>query len=393
MTDVWKDWENEGTMSSGRLKPSEVIELLCAADGWKMTYHGSVFYFQFDEGGIVISDTDESILKDKVESSYHLNFKGENIVLLTIEDAGALKYLSEGIENTLVISSYTSQQIAAKGEDGGENMTLTSVTTAELAANSKAKADAIIANNKANALEFLKGNLSNGVLRTSSGQFIAHHSISYSDADGWKIKVSLIAGGVLTHTEYGMTVNTTDDEKATLSIDGGVTVNGMNLSTIYYEYTTGSLSTDNANVTVDLNKSSDMVISYTSSSWKTHKVDWDNICAGLSGIQPHSDIEFDDRSPRNIVVCPGNAGVGQWHYVFFGVEASSNDATGRVYLTSTGTTTPFGGYGSDVEKVQTVFGDFLAFFFSADGHWMYRDSDSYLYVISPTSDYWFRMKN
>ena len=33
MTEPWKDWEHEGDMSADRLRPSEVKELLCAADG------------------------------------------------------------------------------------------------------------------------------------------------------------------------------------------------------------------------------------------------------------------------------------------------------------------------------------------------------------------------
>ena len=52
MTEPWKDWEHEGDMSADRLRPSEVKELLCAADGWKMIYQGVTFYFQFDEEGI-----------------------------------------------------------------------------------------------------------------------------------------------------------------------------------------------------------------------------------------------------------------------------------------------------------------------------------------------------
>ena len=44
MTEPWKDWEHEGDMSADRLRPSEVKELLCAADGWKMIYQGITFY-------------------------------------------------------------------------------------------------------------------------------------------------------------------------------------------------------------------------------------------------------------------------------------------------------------------------------------------------------------
>ena len=66
MTEPWKDWEHEGDMSADRLRPSEVKELLCAADGWKMIYQGVTFYFQFDEEGNVASDSDETLLKNEV---------------------------------------------------------------------------------------------------------------------------------------------------------------------------------------------------------------------------------------------------------------------------------------------------------------------------------------
>ena len=61
-TDVWKDWEDQGTMNEEtRLRPSEVKKLLCAADGWKLSYEGVDFYLQFDENGNVITNTNEKI--------------------------------------------------------------------------------------------------------------------------------------------------------------------------------------------------------------------------------------------------------------------------------------------------------------------------------------------
>ena len=53
-----------------------------------------------------------------------------------------------------------------------------------------------------------------------------------------------------------------------------------------------------------------------------------------------------------------------------------------------------GSYGDDAGVVRSipVYSSFLDFCFSDKGVWMYEDSDSYLYVISPVSDEWFRMK-
>ena len=80
MTEPWKDWEHEGDMSADRLRPLEVKELLCAADGWKMIYQGVTFYFQFDEEGNVASDSDETLLKNEVGTDYSLDFQGEKVV-------------------------------------------------------------------------------------------------------------------------------------------------------------------------------------------------------------------------------------------------------------------------------------------------------------------------
>ena len=391
MTEPWKDWENEGNMSEDRLRPSEVKDLLCTTGGWKMAYEGVTFYFQFSEDGAVTSDSDESLLKNAVETDYSLDFEGEKVVLLTLQNGGMLQYLGENQENTFVITGYSDSQIVATGQVNGKTMILNSVTAVELQQAKERKRLAIIAYNKAQAMEILKTDLSNGLLRNAStNQFAAHYAMSCDDDDNWKIKISLLDGKILKHTEYAMTINTTNDEKATLSIDG-LTVNGVAVGALYYKYDTGDLSTDNPAFKVDLNKSSDMLKTYTS-SWKTHIVDRDNICDHLTGLL--TQIEFDDRSPRNIIVCPGETGAGKWHYVGFVINAPANDATGCVYFENTGINYILGSYGDDAGVVRSipVYSSFLDFCFSDKGVWMYEDSDSYLYVISPVSDEWFRMK-
>lgn len=390
MTDVWKEWENEGIMSEERLRPSEVKALMCAVDGWKMVYEGTSFYFQFTEGGSLISDSDESMLQSEVETNYYLDYEGEKKVLLTVQGKGMLQYLEENSEETFVITSYSNEQITAQGKENGKTMILTPVTATEMQQVKESKRLAVIAYNKAQSLELLKTSLSNGIFRNvSSKSFVAHYAISCDDDDNWKIRISSIDSKVLKHTEYLMNVSTASDEKATLSIVGGLTINGMSFDAIYYGYDTGELSTSNANVLVDLNRSSDMVSTYTG-SWSTHVVDRDYICDAFPDLL--SQLEFDDRTPRHIVVCPGSTSEGQWHYVFFTVTAKADDVTGRVYLTNPGTELLFGGYGNDVALAQANFEIFLNFCFSEEGLWMYQDSDSYVYVISPTSDYWFRMK-
>lgn len=133
MTEPWKDWEHEGDMSADRLRPSEVKELLCAADGWKMIYQGVTFYFQFDEEGNVASDSDETLLKNEVGTDYSLDFQGEKAVLLTLLNGGMLQYLNENSETTFVITGYSDSQITPVGQTHGKEMILTPVSTAGFA--------------------------------------------------------------------------------------------------------------------------------------------------------------------------------------------------------------------------------------------------------------------
>lgn len=158
-TDVWKDWEDQGTMNEEtRLRPSEVKKLLCAADGWKLSYEGVDFYLQFDENGNVITNTNEKILRPELEAQYHLDFKGEQTVLLTLAGNTSLQYLKNNQESTFLISSYASDLIAATGQAHGLTMNLSPVTTADLAANRETKA-AIL--HRVEALE----NISCGAIR------------------------------------------------------------------------------------------------------------------------------------------------------------------------------------------------------------------------------------
>lgn len=384
MTEPWKDWESEGTMSENRLRPSEVKPILYGAEAWKVSLQGTTLYFQFDEGGTVISNTDKTILKGQVESTYYLDYRGEDAILLTLNDGGALQYLPDNSEKTFVITAYAASGITARGGETGKEMNLVPVTTAELRQAMEEKRLAIIAYNKEQSLELLKNELSNGVLRDASTRtFMAHYTIACDADDNWTINLAWLEEGKVKHQSCDITLDTTGDEKAVLNI-AGLPLPGAGFQAIYYGYDTGAMSTNSADVVVDLNKSSDWLGTYTS-AWSTHILDRDNIHEAFAGLP--GQVEFDDRTPRNIVVCPGDG--TDWWYIFFVVSASADDATGCVYLRNTGVERPFGG---EEGSVRTVYAVFMDFCFSTDGLWIYSDSDGYTYVISPTTDKWFRMR-
>lgn len=391
MTDVWKDWENEGMMNEERLRPSEVKELLCSADGWKMTYENTTFYFQFTKDGAVASDSDESILESATEADYYFDFNGEKVVLLKMSNEGMMKYLKQNQENTFVITDYSDSKITATGKTYGKTMILLPVTTVELQQAKENKRLAIIAYRKEQALDLLKSELNNGVFRKESSAFMAHYLIACDEEDHWNVKVSAIVGGVVKHTEYPMTIDTTGDEDAVLTFSNNVTIDGITLNKFYYNYLSGEIRTNNASVVCDTRKASDIVAWYTAGSWKTHVVDQNEIHGDFKGVF-HAGVEFDDRTPRNLVACPWN---GMGSYIGIKPSVTANDETGRIFI-QWGEIYDLLGWNNnpaDYAIVERDYEKFLSFCSSNEGlYWTYDDDNKMVYVLSATGEQWFRMK-
>ena len=345
---------------------------------------------QFDEEGNVASDSDETLLKNEVGTDYSLDFQGEKAVLLTLLNGGMLQYLNENSETTFVITGYSDSQITAVGQTHGKEMILTPVSTAALQQAKERKRLAIIAYNKAQAMDLLKGELNNGVFRRSSSSFLAHYLIICDESNNWKVKISAIDNGVVKHTEYPMIIDTTNDENAVLTLGSNVTVDGISLNKLYYNYLNGEIETDNANVVCDTRKASDIAAWYAD-GWKTHIVDQDEIHADFKGIF-HSGVEFDDRNPRNLIACPWS---GMGSYIGFAVTMTADNATGRIFI-SLGEPYDLFGWNNnpaDYNRVQQDYSKFLSFCVSEDGfYWSYDDNDSMVYVLSATGERWFRMK-
>lgn len=390
MTDVWKDWENEGVMGADRLRPSEVKKILCAADGWKMNYKGSNFYFQFDEGGYVISDTDETILENQVESNYHLDFNNEKAVLLTLDDAGALKYLPEGSEKTFVITAYTEQQITAVGKSGGESMVLTKVTATDIKNNEEAKHAAIIARNKALFLKRIKTDLYNGVIRDASGKFLAHYAISGDNNE--HIKLSVLENRVLTHYDRDLTVSA-NDEYGIFSFDA-VTLNGQATTQIFYSFESETMNTD-THFAASPNK--EVLGFYTGSSYKTYAISKNNNKGDAKeeiwqeiGWKSVGDIEVNDRDARPLVLCPGPEN-GIW-YIFFDANWTTKDEMDRIYFHKSDGYMPLGGE-NRIRETEQQLSKFFAAWFHEDGFYMVQETSggtSFLYFLSPTTDNWLK---
>lgn len=397
MTDVWKEWENEGNMGPDRLKPSEVKKALCAAEGWKFNYQGHICYFQFDENGTVVTNTDKSILEDKVESDYYLDFDGEKVVVLTM--SGALKYLPGNPEEVFAITQTSGQEIVMTERTSAREVNLTSVTTAELKANENDKADALILKKQ---LEELAKN-GTGVFRNDEERFVVHYAISRNENGSGSIRLSRLNQRILEHQDIALTW-AIDNELVTFTLGEPATIDGSSLRHLYYNFTTHAMTSDCA-LTLDSNK--DIVKYYTGSSWKKHKITnyyshgdakeelWQELA--WKGV---GDIELDDRAERNFVLCPGPQEELIW-YILYPTNWTVGDDADRIYFNSGQPTQPYGTHDSeDINRANANLSKFFAAFYDEDGFYMIQDRVlgkvhgedkmiSYVYFLSPTNDNWF----
>ena len=388
MTDVWKDWENEGTMSADRLRPSEVKKMLCSVDGWKTTYNGHVCYFQFDENGVVTSNTDETILEDKVESEYYLDFQGEKVVLLTM--SGALKNLPDNLEETFIITINSERSLVLTGEEEGLTLGLTSVTNAELKANEDQKADALILKKK---FEELAKN-GTGVFRNSEGKFVVHYAVAVNKDGSGSLQISQLNQRVLGHQRVALTW-TMNDDKITFTLGESVTIGGALLQRLYYNFTTHTMTSD-CTLAIDDNRN---IISYfTGSSWKKHKITnyykhgdakeelWQELA--WRGV---GDIEMDTRPERYFVLCPGPEDL-IW-YILFPTNWKVQEQADRIYFNRGQPSQPYGSHDSeDISRAENSMAKFFTAFYDEAGFYMIQDiikDISYIYFLSPTSDNWF----
>lgn len=383
-TDVWKEWENEGAMNEEtRLRPSEVKEILCAADGWKMSYEGVDFYLQFDRNGNVVTNTNEKILRPEVKTEYHLDFQGERTVLLTLSGNSSLQYLSEHREGTFLITEYAADRITAHGQENGLPMNLSAVSAADIQANIDLKQDAL---RRIAGLE----SISCGALRVKDGDLLAYYTLSSDNDNHWSMHVTTIADGKPVRTSYAVDLDISNDTHGVASLPG-LEIEGYAPQSITYDYDDASrVSLGNSDLVLDFGAAADWVEKYNN-NWGTHVVDRDHIGLDLS-MMPAAQIEFDDRGPRNMVICPGSVEAGQWHYVFYEQAATANNATCCVVLRNTAVNLPFGGYGNDINLANENFSPLLDLCYAEGGVWAW-EKEGYTYIISPTnSNAWFRMK-
>lgn len=393
-TDVWKEWESEGMPSPDRLKPSEVKNVLYAADGWKLNYRGHDFYFQFFEDGTVIANSDTSIEEATTYTTYHFDSRGNDLVALTIEGGGHLSTLTDGSEDTYLISDIAENKITCTGEKNGVAMNLSAVTATEIDDQMKAKANLLL------LLNMKKKGFMNGVVRNIDGTFVAHYTISSKES---KIRFITIENRLATHQEADLTIN------GSVFSFSGITVNGQSLTKLTYSNTGEGSAKLEGTFGLKVTSNKDVVNFFISNSYQTCEISvkenkgdandalWQEL--SWANIQK---IEFSRRGGRPLVVCL-TGGYGGYIFYWAGEGGSdgpsavvfTKDEVDRIYVPKYKTEALYGASADALNATDQTLEQFLATWFSEEGLYMVQEevgSKSYIYFLSPTTDCWIKVE-
>lgn len=381
-SEVWKKWEDEGTFSENRLRPSEVKNLLTTTEVWKMTYEGADFYFTFKEDGTVTTYTDEKILRDKIATEYHLDYEGEKIVLLKVIGSGSLQYLKKNQEDTYVITAYSKDQIVATGKNNSQPMVLTPTTSEAL--------NSALSQKSAMMEQIKKIDASaHGAISVAGSDYpAAVYNLSSDIDNNWSMKLITVDNGAVITQEFPLALDITGS-KAQFTTPG-ITIGTETMKSLTLDLNAPSTRVfDNEKITFSPNIGQAFINFHKSSAYKTHKIDRDVIHPAFADLE-EAQIEFDDRTPRNIVLCPSREFDERWWYIFVNITASTHSNYGSVVLKEESSSLPFGGYGNDIANSKKYLKPFYDFFFAPEGFCVLKDDTSY-FLVNPLSGAWMRL--
>lgn len=402
------------------LKTTEVKEMLCGTDIWKMEYQGYTFYFQFKEDGTVTSTPgdEQFYLKEDVISKYNLDYNGNAEVLLTIVGSGALKYLDSGIENTIVITEYSSEKITATGWNNKEaKMNLIPAVESEFKALQDIRKEKMAKLKVINAIK-AKKDLMVGVLCDADGLFIAHYKLTGNKLEN--IIFTYFDGDKLLHESLALSINEKSVSEYTLTFepvtvkeritsghanqDGKLretTIPGKTITEFFLNYNDLKMSVSGGLVLKE--NLWDAVDFYLNSYGPMHKIQFNNPYGSASPrlleelkTAKVGEIDLDDRPGRNIIFL--NSG-GPFQFVGYKGNLTKDESEpGLIHLKREKFYYPVDPNNNTGESggqyVDENCSQFLSAYFDEDGHYFIREAKTRsLYMLSPTKDAWFRWEH
>ncbi len=385
-----------------RLRPSELKSVLCEVGAWVVDYDGTDVYFQFGEDWSLTSDSE--IPEVATSSTYNLMALSAQTINLKLVGAGHLSYINNNVDESYVVSEFSKTAISATGKDSGKKLSFVPADPDALTALATAKEALQYTVDICN--EFAAAGFGTAAVHNADGDFVCRFAIN---AEPRNIQFDVIAEGVLTHSVVSVAAN----EEGNLDFESPITLGGKTV--------TGLLSTNDGAALkggdgLKVTSNAPSRVYYLGGDYDIHAL---NLRDGRGSavqyvydeIAPHDewgDIELNNRETRPLVFCP-NDDKGRYWYTFFdsfseetgaNVSAQYNDI---IIMTKSEGTMPFGCYqdenGDDINvapEIESGLPRFMNGYFHKDGLILVHDSDgeySYMWALSPTTDFWIRARS
>ena len=374
LTNPYEKWLTDD-QDPDRLRPSELKAVLCDVGTWVVDYDGTDVYFQFGTDWSLTSDSD--IPQVATNSTYNLMSISPKEISLTLVGAGHFSYIESGAEETYIVKEFSSSSISAVGKSSGKALTFVPGDENALAAIAATKEALLVTVDICNS--FVSSGFKTAAVHNADGDFVCRFAIN---PEPRTLQFDVIAEGELSHTTVGVEAN----EDGSLDFVSSITLDGKEVS--YY------LGGDYETHAINLRYGRGDAVQYV-----------------VNEITPHDewgDIEFNERETRPLVFCPDNDKERYW-YTFFdsfkeeeGAKVSSqyNDI---IFMSKSDGYMPFGCWEDDkgeidnAPEILNTMPRFMNGYFHKDGLILVHDYDdegySYMWIISPTTDYWVRARN
>lgn len=402
LTNPYEKWLDNGLEDQDRLRPSELKAVLCDVGTWKVDYEGTDVYFQFGTDWSLSSDSE--IPQIATSSTYNLMSLSAREISLTLVGAGHLSYIDGSVDESYIVNEFSSTSVSATGKGSGKVITFIPGDAKALEDLAEAKKALLVTVEACNS--FAAAGYKTAAVHNADGDFVCRFAIN---PEARTLQFDVIEAGILTHTVVDVEADKDDNLDFVTSIKlNGNTVTGL-VST-----SKGIAFKGENNLKIESNGYSRSY--FLGGSYHTHAI---NLLAGrgeavqyiVDEVTPHDewgDIEISDRETRPLVFCPENDKEHYW-YTFFDsfkeedgakVSAQYNDI---IFMSQSDGYMPFGGWTDDNDQdinnapeILSALPRFMTSYFHKDGLILVHDEDdefSYIWIISPTTDFWARARD
>ena len=403
LTNPYKKWLDDSKEDQNRLRPSALKAVLCDVGTWKVDYDGTDVYFQFGSDWSLSSDSE--VPQIATSSTYNLMSVSPEEISLTLVGGGHISYVESGADETYIVKEFSAQSVSATGKTSGKAITFVPGDEEALAAIEASKAAMLVTVEACRS--FISAGFKTAAVHKADGTFVGRFTIN---PEPRTIKLDLLEGGTLTHTSVEVEADDNSDLIFTSSLTlGGETVTGLVAKASGIAFQGGD------NLVVKTNADSRGY--FLGGDYHTHAL---NVRADrgeavqyvTDELTPHDewgDIELSDRETRPLVFCPENDQAHYW-YTFFdsfkeedGAKVSSefNDI---IFMSKSDGYMPFGGWDDgnggefdNAAEIMSTLPRFMNGYFHKDGLILVHDFDdegySYIWVLSPTTDFWLRARD